>query len=431
MDITLNVVDRVLASAIADSPEFYEFCNTLDELGELTSTEMYLYEEVIARGHTAKKDVGDIIRNTGSTTKNVGRAYNDLTSAGGTLIKSAWDLMVKLLSLIVKAIKFISNKIAHIPNMLADLIDMIAKIPANVRAKIRGDIKLYISLDDVKMVFNDAIILHLMTFVNLADQLSKGDMWSSFFKRGAHEGKNLKDIIFGKNDMKICSKMASEYRYFQGLKFSQTIIDMSNPDTVDAYFGKGTIQINYGGNAYHYTYYQALDQLIKQINDGKDILIGLQQDVEAKVSRTQDNDQFASISAGKRQTIMNTIQMMAKTTEILGSMVRYVISDMTTIQKTTKQILARQEEINNKTAKKKIIGRKDKGIEGVDINTDPKEAADYADKMKEQGYVKVDKYIKDPSGNVTKTVQGQDDPYNSGVVWVQKDKVPRGAKVYK
>ena len=164
------------------------------------------------------------------------------------------------------------------------------------------------------------------------------------------------------------------------------------------------------------------------ISSNKSFLDKIYSAIGNKINTTQLNQSFGNLNLVQRNSIINSMGMISMTTQILGNLVRYVITDMNTIKKSTEQIMKRQSAIENGTARKKIIGRSDNGIKNLDVNNEPDADIQHDKEMKKKGYVQVERYMKDKTGKVIKEIPGQEDPYNKETVWVKRDNIPKGAK---
>ena len=426
MDLSINVVDDVLMRTMMNSPQFKDFCENIETINSLLDQELYI-EDVENLGSRKQRVGRSIVKNTVDTTKGAGAVYGMATDAGGALIKSGWDLMIKLMSLIVRIIKFVVFKVVEIPNMIGRLIDGIQKIPSEIKMKIRGNIKLYITTNDIEILYNQGLYLHLDTFLKQCEMLSSGVMWTTMFRK---TNKGVDPNINFDNDMKLCNNMKKEYDYFRKVKFKQVEVDMNDPNTVELYFSNKKMDIHtVDGKVRQCTYYEALEQLIKDINSRKNTLKMLQSDLGDKFETTQANQDFAKLSQRNRQRVIDTIQMVSGTVSIIGNMIKCMMTDINTIQKTTTQIIKRKNSIDSGTAKKKIVGRSDKVIKDLEVNERPQNKKQFIDNMKANGYMKVERLQRDARGNIVDEIKGIVDEYDDDHVWILKSEVPKGVKV--
>lgn len=331
----IDSLDVILALDIT-SNEFKEFCEDLDQIRILADSELYLeaMNDRNLQGHDGFKKA---MRNTVSTTKDLGSAYNTITTSGGSTIKSFWDLMMKALSLTVRVLSFILKKIAQIPAAIMNIGNKISNIPKNVRDKIRGNIKLYITVNDLSALYNNSLLQRIETFQSLAIRLSEGDMWGTFVKKRTSPG------IFKikENDMKICRDMDKVYEHLRLVEFTQTSIEM-NETNRDIYFGaERSITIkDLHAKTFTGSYYDVLQKLMNDINSWKKSLEKIQNDIGDKYTRSQNNQQFSQLDAFAQQRVSQTIQMISQVISIVGNLVRYVKADLNTIESSVDKILS-------------------------------------------------------------------------------------------
>ena len=233
MTISIDLVDDIIASTLTDTIQFKEYCENLDELGSIIDPEFYL-EAVEHKKTGIKRELGKVTKNTIDTTRKMGSIYNDITDAGGGLIKGGVDVLGASIRLIVKIIKFFTDKIIKIPKMIVKVIDKIGQIPSDIKNKIKGNIKLYITINDIQDLYGQSLMNQLKTFISYASALSQGELWGTFFNpRKVSNGL----LNINMNDKKNIKDMQKIYNYIANLNFTESIINMSSMDVVNAYFG--------------------------------------------------------------------------------------------------------------------------------------------------------------------------------------------------
>ncbi len=433
MEIIFNTINNIIADNLIDDVEFYEFCNNLNKINKLLSTDLYLSEEVEKLDSKHNSTGKKIVNNTLKTTKDMAKIYGITTDIGGMSTKSIWDLMMKLLEIGSSTLLFITKKIVLIPNTITRILDMTSKIPSNVINKIRGNIKLYITIDDVQLLMDKFILEHMMNFISLANQLSKGELWTTMFKHKEPDREQSEyNRVKSSSDMDTINKMKKEFSYFSMIRFNETVIDMNDPSNVEGYFGNGKIIYkDIYGVKHNNTYYTSLKELINMITARKGELDLLYSTIGDKIRITQSNQSFANLSQLQRDSVINSMQMISKTIEIIGNIIKYMMQDLNTIQKSTVQITKRQDKINKGTTKKKLVGMNDDSIKDLDTNKEPISDIQYEKDMIEKGYVKIMRFQKDKTGKVIKEIDGIIHSNNKELVWVKKDSVPKGSKIVK
>lgn len=338
MDFTINLVDNILVSNLTNTVEFKEYCNDLNELGVIVDPEYYL-EAVENKKTGLKRELGKITKNTADTTKKVGSIFNDVTDAGGGLIKGGVDILGASIRLIVKIIKFITDKIMIIPKFIVKVIDNITNLPDTIKNKIKGNITLYITINDIQDLYSQSLMNQLMTFISQAYTLSQGELWGTFFHR-----RKTGSLDASVNDKKLIKEMEKNYNYISNLGFTKSVINMSNMDTINAYFGnaKSVKFIDHTGKRNECTYYEALIKLSKDLGTKKEEIEQIRVMLSDKLANTQANQEFVKVGPNVQKYIYKSVQMVSKIVEIIGNIIKYIITDMNTIEKITDKLLAKK-----------------------------------------------------------------------------------------
>lgn len=336
--ITLDDIEATIGLDTS-SHAFKEFCSDLDELGLITDCELY-DEKVKSVDQSLRRFGKDVRRNTVSTTLDVGKAYGNIVDSNASVIKSIWDLMMRALHLSVRAISFVLRKISYIPYAIIRLGDKIADIPSDVRNKIRGNIKLYITVADIHSLYNNQLLVKLETLIALATRLSTGDMWGTFISRRDSSQK----IIFGENDMKTCKEMLKIYEQIKMLEFTPSTIEMKDEATVNVYFGTAQAVefTDLHGKKHKSTYYEALTVLLDDIDKQKKNMETIQKSIGEKYTQTQANTNFSKLHYTQQALIKDTINMMSKSISVVGNIIRYVNIDIETLNNATDALLKKQ-----------------------------------------------------------------------------------------
>jgi hypothetical protein len=264
--------------------------------------------------------------------------------------------------LVAKAAKWIAENIAKIPLLISKVIDGITDLPSNIKNKIKGNIKLYITANDLVNLYsvpyggkadsNDDISLlaRIDRLINELTELSKGNMWTTHFTGNT----DVKGFIldFGKafinkdskyrTDIDIMKSITKQQKYLQKITFSQTVIDMNDPANIDIYFSKNHKMKykDFRGNHYENTYLEAMRELLGYINDRKDLIKDINDAIGSKFVESQDNGTFAQLGSAAQKTITSFFQTTSKLVEIVGNLTRYILVDVKTIEKNSNQIKA-------------------------------------------------------------------------------------------
>ena len=340
--LSLNLCDNII-DEIFGKKEFLEFSYALNFLDEYGSPKTFL-EKVEDEEFGMRKKMSRIAKNTKDTTRETIKVYGQLTDAGGGLVKTGWDLMMKCITLGTKTIWFIIKTITKIPKALLDIINKIEQIPSDIVNKIKGNIKLYITVDDLEMLYNNSLLRRLDDYIEVITALTKGEMWGTFFNKIQRRNDTGKPFSFriNQNDMKLCRKAEALYNTIENIKFSQSVIEMNNQEVIQTYFGNDKRVISFidlKGKQHQGTYYETLIQLMKDIESRKSSLELIQTDFGKKYDDNQRAQEFAKLGVMAQNRVVTTMQQISKVLSIIGNIIKYVTTDINTMDTTIKKLL--------------------------------------------------------------------------------------------
>lgn len=328
---------------------FKEFCSDLDELGCITDSDLYL--EAVRSNDQSLRNFGNSVRkNTYDTTMDVAKIYGNVIDGNASVIKGMWDLMMRALQLAVRAISFILRKISYIPYAIIRLGNKVADMPDDIRTKIRGNIKLYITIPDIQNLYNNQLLSKLTTFIALATRLSQGEMWRTFISKINSSNK----ILVGENDMKTCKEMRRIYDQIKLLEFNPSTIEMKDKGVFDAYLGaiKAVDFTDLTGKRHNSTYYEALTTLLKDIESQKQNMENIQKSIGEKYNKTQINTNFSKLHHTQQVLVRDSILMVSKLIGIIGNIIRYINIDINTLSNAADVLLKNAGVKVEKTPKK-------------------------------------------------------------------------------
>lgn len=337
VDLSLNIIDRLLESNFINQDSFTEFCNDISTLDNIWLNAPYV-EAVENTEKRLNDKAKDIKNNTLQTTRKAAGVYKVATDIGGMVYSTEFNLVTSSLDLISKLCRFIIKAVVFIPNLIAKLISRLSQLPDTVKTKIRGDIQLYITVNDIGMVYNNSLLNNIDTFVGKLDLLSQGDTWGTFLRRRHAVKDDGKDVSV--DDVKICKEMEAAYKAIQHIEFSKTIVAMNDQNVINTYFGNSPILqfSDLRGVTHKTSYYQALTQLAKDLKTISDKLNSSRERLTGKYDRTQLNQEFHRLSLSKQRIIRQSIEMTSKCTTVISNIVKYVMTDINTIKKSVDRI---------------------------------------------------------------------------------------------
>lgn len=344
----LSILDRCISFDFLYSESYNDFCKDLNDLKNILDDELYIEKVKDNTENVIKRNIKGStkgIKRTVDTTKDLVATYSYATRTGGDVINGIWNIITSLLRMAVKIISFIVNKIMIIPDLILKLINDIEKIPQKIRNKIRGNIELYICAEDISMFYNKNILRLTFQFISFANDLADGDMWSTFFNRKGYNknGNKLSNKLYEltTTDMKLCKNMKSVYDKIKKITFEKSSIDMNDEKTVDIYFG-GSKSIKFydlSGRLHESTYYEALIQLIKDLQGEMKAIEHIRDIIGDKIDRTTVNQELGRLSPSAQERIADTISMVSNVIGIIGNIIRYVMADAKTISNSANKII--------------------------------------------------------------------------------------------
>lgn len=370
MDISLNKIDNVLISTLFNSPEYNSFCEDIDSLELINNNDIYI--EAVTPGKSKLKDrASTTLGNTKDSIKAAGNIYSNTTDAGGAILNASWRVVASALKLSAKILKWISKHIAKVPMYISKTIDNIGDIPENIKNKVRGNIKLYITVDDIQNLFaktsqtgDYSVLYRLNLIIKYMDKLSKGDLWTTYFSRKtdlASFFKQFNDDFINpatknKSDIAIIRQITDQYKYISNIKFTQSVIEMNNAKVVDRYFGKNAsikvIDIN--NNQKEVNYIEALNVLMEFIVSNKQSIENLYHALENKLDLTYQNDEFLKMNKNSQKIVTEFFQTVSKLIEVIGNIIKCIVSDVKTIENSNNQFKAAKTRKNYEDKNKKI-----------------------------------------------------------------------------
>lgn len=324
-----DLLESYLIEDQINNDEFKEYKENLDRLDLFVDPELFFEARVDGIDGTRGEKIKDAIKNTKEGTGKLIKAYDDVTDGGGSLIKGVADFVFGCIGLIAKVTKFIFTNLAKIPRALSTLVTGVAQIPSDVRDKIRGNIKLWITAQDIGGFYND-IMPNIQSFMTYVKKASEGDTWKKEFS------------LWGDNDFKTIDEMEKVYQKIQKVTFNQTTIEMRDQKTVELYFGgKLSIEDHFVHKKTHQlTYHQGLMQLMTDLGTLIPPLQEAQEGLSGKHDKTKLNQELAKLNHKKQARVRTAIMMVSKVVSIIGNLMKYVMEDKATMEKELEKIKA-------------------------------------------------------------------------------------------
>lgn len=330
-------IDSSEYESLISESSYLEFCNDVDNL------KLFIHEAVEDNSSTAKPQVKrnklSTVKNTLHTMRSIKKIHSDITDVGGATIKLYFDTVIKGLSMITKVLSFLINNIVKLEKGVERCIKTVKSIPPTVTRKIKGNLEINIRPSDIRDMYKLNIIKYMNYFMIAADEFSKGEVWTTFFGKEINGGIHLKDI--GRNDKKSYKNMKDYYQLIKKVKITKSIVDMSNRNVVDVYFGnsKAVSFTDVAGKNHDVTYLEGLLILIKDLEKYNKVLNGLQTQISNKIDKTKLNGTYDKLPGDMKEYIRSGVIMISGALSLLGDIVKYSIADVNSINSATKSIL--------------------------------------------------------------------------------------------
>lgn len=302
-----------------------EMCTVSDELQEYFD-EYYLSEALQDNSHNFKKTMSSSLSRTKKTTSGLFRAYDKYTTAKGDSMYNSFQLFNKLLNLIIRVLSFIWKCLAVIPSAINKLLDMISRIPGDILTKIRGDIQLYITVDDINLLYKVSFIRKLKSFLGDAKNFTRGEYW----KKG-----------FFKGDEALARKLLAQYAELREIKFTKSTILMKDENSVKTYVS-GAKVVQYSdikGKTYTGSYLEALGQLTTDLSTERADLQEIEKNLKDKDWKSINSSSYSELSIEARSMINDGMNSVSGVISLIGNLLKYVTADIDTINKTATKIL--------------------------------------------------------------------------------------------
>lgn len=331
---------------------FFEFCYAVDAITAYQeSTELYI--EAIDDPSIAKKHrLGKDLQATADTTRKTVQLADTVIDAKASVYSAAVNLVFKVFGYAAKIFQFMAGKVTDLINGATRLASEIGRIPERVRATIRGDIKLYITVADIQLIYNQSLISKLDSAISELDLLTSGDTWGYMF----HPNKIQNGIVKLKsNDIKHANNIKADAFVLHNTKFHESVVRLDIPENRRIYFSNDKIIkfTDLHGKQHEDSYTGALKQLLADLTYRKESIKNLEQKFGEKLNRTEVNQSWANMGPTLQGQIKEVLQSTSTILGAIGNMYKYIGVDMKTIESSVKKVLAMDAKDDSKKENKK------------------------------------------------------------------------------
>lgn len=344
---TLELPEEIIAFESINDDEFNEFSVLLEALDQMVNMEsidnLYLEASHVQGGvaRTAATTLKNTAKNTYKTTAGIVDSYDKITTAGGDMITSGWNVVDALIKMIVKLASFFMKYLSKIPDLIARILRFITELPTDIYNKIKGNIKLYITAEDISLLYRERLMTKLNGFLSTAQKLAQGNSWN--YVKGTKIVKGIKKI-FTPTDDQVCKQIMAYYREIGKVSFDQTTIDMGNRGNVITYLAakKEIAFYDDKGQEFKGNYFQCINKLATDLMAKQKEIKATYDMLTAKYNSSQASLNYAELDKGEQQQIVNTINAVAAMIGVVSNIVKYAMTDMNTIYKNLNSIKAEE-----------------------------------------------------------------------------------------
>ena len=319
---------------------FQEFCEDLDIMRSYINTDFYLEDvKLDPNKKGVKRRVGDVVNTATAPLKDGAQVYGNVTDAGGEVIRKTYDASFSIINLATKIIRWILKYLAKIPAFIAKVFKSIARIPDAIIDKIRGDISLYVTAEDLPL-FYQRIFPQIDTFIMASKEMASGFSWSNMKLKDPSRRNANADVGYHLIKPNNYKKMELAHRSISKIKVEKRTINMRDKDTVKTYFGnKQSISFpDVEGQVRNYNYLGALIALTQNMQSWNEPLEEVRRMLADKFNSAGGRESFTKLSKGEMEDVHESMQMVAEVIRIVGDFIKYIIKDTNTIKGNVEKI---------------------------------------------------------------------------------------------
>ena len=356
MDVNIMDFDLDAPSDYINEESFIELCSSLTAL-DMYRESVDLYIEAINDPQVNKQGaINKAMKNTRDIAGKTGDVVGTVVDAKATQYNAAARLVLSIFKHVARIIKFGFGKVTDLINGAAKLSDKIGDIPEALRAKMKGNIRLYITVGDIKLIYNASLIRKIDDFIADFPLLTKGEVWGTTF----HPNTVVTDHgVIKSNDLKLCKELHALAVPMKNVSFDLTTINVEDPRNQEAYFSNTKVIdfVDSRGKKHNSSYAEALGLLLKDIDVKKEDINNLQDAFNAKITESEINQTWATLGRNRQKLITDVMNDASIVLSVIGNLFRYITTDMNTIKAAIDKIVK-----NNYKAAKKAMKNAEKAM---------------------------------------------------------------------
>ena len=305
-------------------------------------TEAFTNKEGTSSDPTKKTSGGlisGIAKNTAFTTqatikgtKDAWKIYDKATEIAKNVYTKLYDIVIKLAAGIVKIIQFIVNQVLRIPELIMKGIKALKGIPEAIRSKLRGDLRLHFTADDLS-TFYTSVFPAVDSMVELLDDSFKpNSLMDTFFnifrfkkKAPAYETKL--------DDTKLNQKLHDKYNKIKDINFVVSSVQLNSKEVIDIYFGNVKINVKTPNGVKSLTYLESLEVIVDDTAKRKNALTKIHDNIKAieQTKKETFNDAMHGFDERSRQIIVDNIKMISGAILCIGKIHDAINKDVKTL----------------------------------------------------------------------------------------------------
>lgn len=330
-------------NSIISMKEYKLFDEALGEIDDLFPEELILTEEVIDNNGSLRKRVKKSFNTTQKVTHSTVKIGTSAAKLSGAVIKTEWTIFARCCRLCANVVNFISKGFEKLPKAINFAMDKLEAMPQAAVGKIRGDITLCIQAHDFQNLYASGLIGKLKQYVTILSTVSEGEAWNNIFhffqissRKTSDEnsgGKNLMNIIFGQNDMKLIKKLSDVADKIDTIELKPVVINVHDKNNIEIYFSKNKNVkfVDDHGKQHEFTYLEAMGFLLKDLENSSEEIKKMQGKFGNKLDATTTNSSFARLNRHDQQAIEGVLKESAEVLGKLGRIMNAIVKDIKSI----------------------------------------------------------------------------------------------------
>ncbi len=313
----------------------------------------YLSEAVVDPRAEFKKTFRTKSKNAGANAALGMKVANSMIDAKAAEYSLYWKGAMKGMGLIVNIWNLIVKILGWLPRFIMKILVKIQDASKRLINKISGNIELYITIEDLSIIYTKGYLGLVDNFITSAGALAKGNCWGDF--KAGLIGQVLSRVVLHRaptdKEKKVADNMIRIANQVKDVSFEKTIIKMRDRNTVAKYFGGGDgvsiDKVTHVKDIDNMSYIEAINFLMLEIQRRQDQLREVADMVVDKEVRTRRNPKaLAEMDRTKANLISRAIHSIEIMMTFVAKLLKYIAADMQTYN----NVLLKLQEAERKAA---------------------------------------------------------------------------------